>query len=69
MDAINNVELEKDLEIIAELQRKYSKMLQEHMSLKKEQRNNSWDIIRTKLFQLNMTLSMVRCAFATCVKK
>ena len=69
MDSINNVELEKDLEIITELQCKYSKMLREHMSLKKEQRKDSWDIIRTKLFHLNGTLSMARSAFATYIKK
>lgn len=54
-----------ELYIIERLTRKYTKLLQKHMSLRKEERDADWDKKRTMLFHINGALCMARGAYLT----
>ena len=62
-------ELKEDQLTIEKLAAKYNTLLRDHMKLKKQDRKEHHDLIRTILFHVSGNLAMARSAFATYITR
>lgn len=62
-------ELKEDQTIIEKLAAKYNTLLRDHMKLKKQDRKEYHDWVRTILFHVSGNLAMTRSAFATYITR